>query len=1261
MNKTITPTNKKTMKSFSSFIFTALCCVMALLPTVDAKAWGVTQDGIKYELIDGREPNMYVSKAYNVSGDIEMPAYFRYNGRNVPVTIIYHNVFEKQSNMFSLTTPTTLKTIEGYAFLNATGLTRINIQEGLSKIEGAAFRLCTGLTKVILPNSLNIIEYYTFEGCSALPEILIPAAITTIKDYAFSNCTSLKNVYGANGVTSIGARAFGNCPNLSYINLHEAKSLTQIGESAFYNCKLLERVTLPASVATIGDFAFQNSGLKELTVLRTVPVSIKANVFSGVNLAACVLIVPKGCKAAYKSADVWKNFGVIVEEGEEIGEIVVVPPITTGEQKIGNLYYDLHEDLTATVKKHVDNKNLSGELTVPSSVNYGEYTYTVTAMDQVVFEGCTKLTKAVLPITITELPNRTFSGCSALTSVTLPASLEKIGHSTFAGTGITSISLPSTVSSLGSSVFENCAALTSVRLPAGITTIPNSCFFKCAQLKNVKIPSAVTKIEGFAFSGCSSLSTITIPANVSSIEEMAFHGCNGLQSIKCERNTPVDLSGTNNVFNGVHKSTCILYVPGGSKNAYSNAAVWKDFKDIRETGVNMKVKYGDLYYQLHEDYTAEVTYEKENDANNYKDLSGEVMVEDVIWYQGREYNVNAVGAYAFANTKNVTKVILPKIMDEIDVYAFVNSNLQEINIPGTLEHLSYTAFEGTPLFTNNMDAQHSVYYDGCLLYHEPNTTSGTYTVKEGTRLIASYAFCGANADYSITKLELPEGLECICAGAIDYMQALKTLNIPSTVYSIQDYFLTKYCSDLQNIYCYTQQPVDISGLSHAFSYWTKEELALITLYVPAGTRTAYQKAEKWKDFSIVEMKPIYTVTFEDYDGMELKTEQVEQGKTAQAPEDPTREGYDFTGWDKDFSNIQSDLTVTAQYKTATYKVVFVDGCTNEEINNQDIEYGGSATEPEVPEHEGYVYIGWDKQFDAITGNTIVTARYLEGDGVVTTVFELATGTLTYYYDSKLIQRPGVVEVYLPDSNRFKGYASKVVKAVIDPSMKDAKLTSMRKMFYGGFDSKTFGINSLRKMTSIEGLENLNTSGVTDMNGMFSMCESLQQLDLRSFNTKNVTDMNGMFTVCSKLETVDVSSFDISKVTDMGGLFMGCQSLTTIYCTNDWSNTSAKTTNMFFNCKLLVGNEGTKFDSSKVDATYARLDGGTEAPGYFSERKYDNSDVNCDGTTDTQDVLMIYEYMQTVGSEANGGREDVNGDGSVDTQDILMIYEFIRSH
>ena len=60
-------------------------------------------------------------------------------------------------------------------------------------------------------------------------------------------------------------------------------------------------------------------------------------------------------------------------------------------------------------------------------------------------------------------------------------------------------------------------------------------------------------------------------------------------------------------------------------------------------------------------------------------------------------------------------------------------------------------------------------------------------------------------------------------------------------------------------------------------------------------------------------KPTYTVTFKDWDGTTLKTEMVEEGTSVTAPNNPSRDGYIFTGWDKDFSNVTSDLIVTAQY------------------------------------------------------------------------------------------------------------------------------------------------------------------------------------------------------------------------------------------------------------------------------------------------------------------------------------------------------------
>ena len=129
---------------------------------------------------------------------------------------------------------------------------------------------------------------------------------------------------------------------------------------------------------------------------------------------------------------------------------------------------------------------------------------------------------------------------------------------------------------------------------------------------------------------------------------------------------------------------------------------------------------------------------------------------------------------------------------------------------------------------------------------------------------------------------------------------------------------------------------------------------------------------------IIVSKPIvyYTVAFKDWNGTTLKTEQVEQGKSATAPADPVREGYTFTGWDKSFSNVQSDLTVTAQYEknVVYYTVTFLDwdGTT---LKTEQVEQGKSATAPADPVREGYTFIGWDKDFSNVQSDLTVTAQY----------------------------------------------------------------------------------------------------------------------------------------------------------------------------------------------------------------------------------------------------------------------------------------------
>ena len=156
----------------------------------------------------------------------------------------------------------------------------------------------------------------------------------------------------------------------------------------------------------------------------------------------------------------------------------------------------------------------------------------------------------------------------------------------------------------------------------------------------------------------------------------------------------------------------------------------------------------------------------------------------------------------------------------------------------------------------------------------------------------------------------------------------------------------------------------------------------------------------------------------------------------------------------------------------------------------------------------------------------------------------------------------------------------------------SKVTNMSYMF------------SDSKATTLD-VSNFDTSKVMYMDSMFAYSQATT-IDVSNFNTSNVTDMWNMFRK-SKVTTLDVSNFDTSNVTDMGYMFYNSTNLKTIYVSNKF-NTDKVTysTNMFSGCTNLVGGAGTKYDSTKIDKTYARIDGGTSSPGYFTSIPEPNS-------------------------------------------------------
>lgn len=187
------------------------------------------------------------------------------------------------------------------------------------------------------------------------------------------------------------------------------------------------------------------------------------------------------------------------------------------------------------------------------------------------------------------------------------------------------------------------------------------------------------------------------------------------------------------------------------------------------------------------------------------------------------------------------------------------------------------------------------------------------------------------------------------------------------------------------------------------------------------------------------------------------------------------------------------------------------------------------------------------------------------------------------------------------------------------NFKTDKVTNMKEMFREcrslatlTLDKNNFKTDNVTNMwlmfkdceslTSLD-VSGFNTANVTDMTLMFHGCKELTTLDVSGFNTAKVTTMEGMFNGCEGLTTLDLSSFNTTLVTNMMSMFYGCTSLTTISASDKWSNEgvaegTSTSTNMFYNCTSLVGENGTTYDATRTNHLYAHIDIAGD-PGYFT--------------------------------------------------------------
>ncbi|MDR2691880.1 MAG: leucine-rich repeat protein, partial [Dysgonamonadaceae bacterium] len=229
-------------------------------------------------------------------------------------------------------------------------------------------------------------------------------------------------------------------------------------------------------------------------------------------------------------------------------------------------------------------------VTVNDNVNFGKSSFEfcknlksvtfqgrINAITERMFFGCRGLSSITIPNSVTSIGDSAFYGCGSLKTVYIPNSVTSIGNSAFVFSGLTSVTIPNSVTKLGVSAFEQ-SGLMSITVPGSVKDIGELAFGWCGALTSAKLCEGVKTVGNWAFYDCDNLEKVILPASLYSIGVEVFGNCGGLKVIECNSMTPPAVHF--DAFTNSDITETSICVPYGSVDAYRNADVWKNFKNI---------------------------------------------------------------------------------------------------------------------------------------------------------------------------------------------------------------------------------------------------------------------------------------------------------------------------------------------------------------------------------------------------------------------------------------------------------------------------------------------------------------------------------------------------------------------------------------------------------------------------------------------------------------------------------------------------------